>query len=293
MRHDLVYHFLRILATVIACCVEMHVLFSNEFSEDFANAFKDPWMTRLEVGYACGRFIGIKDHYQEVGVFMAHRSSVAWLPFVDVRGYHLGKRSWAANACVGIRVPHSSRIVGVNLYYDFYKRHRDFNRLGVGVESLGRQWDFRLNGYLLVGPRTHHSHLHVFDSFIGSFRATCREVEYAFNGLDAEIGSYIFKKPCFSLYSAAGPYYYDSKFDHFVGGQARLELQWRRYVSLEMRVSYDHVFHTQVQGKVMLSFNLDELFCGRSCRDNSSLIQPVWRNGIIFTKSCCDWTWNW
>jgi hypothetical protein len=59
---------------------------------------------------------------------------------------------------------------------------------------------------------------------------------------DAEIGLPLLSYCDFSLYGAAGPYYYTlSHQENFWGGHGRLELNWKSILSLQIQISYDNV----------------------------------------------------
>lgn len=282
----------------------MYLLILGGFSlgysqETFFTQISNPWAVRLEGGYAVGRFIGLHENYAELGTFLAPAPIAEWQPFVDLRGYRLDNGDWAASGGLGVRWRDACfcRIWGANLFYDYRESCiGNFNRIGFGLESLGECWDCRLNVYIPVNGDTKRSCLCVFDDFIGPFLVTVRKKEFIFKGIDAEIGGHLWRWCNFSLYGAAGPYYYyHTHCDQIFGAQARLELYWLQYLSLEVRGSYDEEDKTNVQGKVMLRIPLDIFFCSGTACDpcRELLIQPVRRFGVIFTKHCCDWTWNW
>jgi hypothetical protein len=257
---------------------------------------------RFEVGYSWGKFIDIRREYAEIGLFlplMLSNENGLW--FGDGRGYRFNDSKWGASGGLGYRTWLQDSIVGANVYYDWLEGEfsRGFQRIGVGLEWLGSCWDIRVNGYIPIGKNSETGHRRVFDDFIGPFVATCRHKEIAIReGFDAEIG---FPLGCwcddFTLYAAAGPYYYRRhlRHDNFWGGYARLELGWNSYLFFQVRTSYDRVNHSETQGQVFLRIPFD-LLCGSCGCDNPCLrllSQPVRRNGIIFTKECCVFTKNW
>jgi hypothetical protein len=258
---------------------------------------------QFEVGYATGKFISIDKDYAEIGAFAPVIIDDRWAPFVDARGYRFHDGKWAASAGLGLRRNLSEccecSALGVNLYYDYRRglARTNFHRVGFGLEWLNSCWDARVNGYFPVWRRTQTASTCVFDQIGGGFFATRRKLDFAYTGFDAEVGAPLFNYCDINLYGAAGPYYfYRTHHHHFWGGYGRLELDWKTYLSLEGRVSYDHVHHTQAQGLVRLSVPLDFFYssCGRcECECDWLLIQPVRRIGILLTDHCCDWKWNW
>ena len=186
----------------------------------------------------------------------------------------------------------------MNVYYD-YRRGDDkhnFHQLGLGAEWLNGCWDLRINSYL-PWNKSQTSAYCVFDDLGDGFFAKRHKFEYAYSGFDAEIGMPLWNCCDFSLYGAAGPYYYGrSHVHHFFGGTARLELDWRSILSLQVRVSYDKVYSTCVQGTIQVSLPLDFFNCDSccdSCGCQCLFCEPVQRNGIILIDDCCNWTWNW
>ncbi len=251
---------------------------------------------RIEDGYTFGQFVGFRRNYGELGIFFAPASRQKWQPFIDLRGFLTDNGKWATNAGIGVRMwnPQNRRVLGGNLYYDYQDACvASFQRIGIGVESLGDTWDFRLNGYILVNGELQKGKLHTFHHLAG-FVETCQVKERAFSGADAEIGAYLFHNSRFFLYGALGPYYYRTSCTEFVGGQARLQFNWMDNISLEGRLSQDKEFHTQVQGRIVVTIPLLTLFTFRFPPQNQTLIyQPVYRTPVITTQQCCHYWQNW
>lgn len=255
--------------------------------------------TRVELGYNIGKYISIDEDYSEIGIFAPlSLSNCCFTPFVDIHGYRFNDGKWAASTGIGIREKISEdSVLGINIYYDCRKEESNFHQIGMGFEWLNECWDFRMNGYLPIAQKTHLSAMCVFDNIGDGFFATSRRIDYAYSGFDAEVGVPLLNYCDFNLYGAAGPYYYlRSHRNHFWGGYGRLELDWRSILSFQIRMSYDKVNSTNVQGIIQLSLPLD-FFCSGSCWQNwgchNLTDQPVRRNGVILTDHCCNWTWNW
>lgn len=266
---------------------------ADQFNPDYSSL-------RLDLAYNFGKYIGIKQNYGEVDLLYFPTKFGQFQPFVDFRGYIPRRTTWGGSLGMGARLLTNRNLNawGANFYYDFLEGHRGaFNRWGAGLEYLGLCWDFRINGYFPIGSMRHHSREHVFNDYIGPFCATCRETEFDYGGFDAEVGYQFGGWNCISLYGAGGVYYYrNCDIDSFFGGMVRASAAWSTYVSLEARASYDHVYKGNVQGRVVLSIPLEELFSCRfwhytACTDLSK--RPVERLGLIFTKEACCWTWNW
>lgn len=256
--------------------------------------------TQIELGYTTGKFISIDKDYAEVGLFVPLSLPNCYSSFLDARGYRFKDGKWAASTGVGIRKNLSEfSALGINTYYDYRRGEskHNFHQIGLGFEWLNNCWDIRINGYLPISQKKQTSEFCVFDQLGDGFFATRRRIEYAYSGFDAEIGLPLLSYSDFNLYGAAGPYYhFRSHQNHFFGGHGRLELNWKSILSFQVRISYDKVYSTNVQGMIQISFPLDSFcsgLCGEDGRCHHLINQKVWRNGIILTDHCCDWTWNW
>jgi hypothetical protein len=183
-----------------------------------------------------------------------HTISTSWVPFLDVRGHIFNNGKPAANAGLGIRYLASSRVWGANAYYDYRKTsHQHYNQVSAGLESLGRVWDFRLNGYLPVGDKTSHYYDTRFSHFSGNSMYLSSKREEAFRGANAEVGAHVKKMKYANIYAAAGPYYFDFKGKNAWGGEVRLAVDLTDYVKLEGNASYDRIFKWIVQGQVSVN----------------------------------------
>lgn len=263
---------------------------SIEFNKILANS-------HLEGGYAFGKFIGIEKDYAQAGLFAPFALSPQWLAFTDLQGYRFQDHTWASSFGVGLRAWNDNqRIVGANFYYDRTWKNKAFHRLGLGFEWITPSWDFRLNGYVPLGSQKHRIGQRRF-RYEGDYNATVQLVEYPFSGgLDAQVGTLLAFWHDFNIYGAIGPYYYPKNhFRSVFGGFTRLEFNWKSFVSMQMRVSFDRVYHTHVQGLVKINIPFEILSNWPSLDDlyNVFFTQPVRREGIIFSKRCCQYKWNW
>lgn len=249
--------------------------------------------TRLEFRYATGEFINIDHDYSEVNLFAPFARFSNWGLFTDLYGYRFNNGKWGSSVGLGIRKQLDLGILGLNVYYDSRAcTKRNFQQVGVGLECFTRYLDFRINGYLPVSRKVISSHHHIFDSIGDGFFAENRRLDYAYDGIDAEIGTSV--KYCdFNIYGGVGPYYYSRKdFCNFCGGFSRLEIWWRSIISIEVRASYDKINRGNIQGIFSINLPLGDLFnIHNSCE--SIFTRPVRRNEIILTDHCCDWKWNW
>lgn len=292
--------------------------FENSYPETYNNSCCDGLLktVRLEAGAAFGDYIGLHENYREAGLFVAPRAICNWQPFLDLRDYRFKNGTWAASAGIGFRRWNDccTRLMGINLYYDYretlhkqdicdciceFKKwnYNSFNRIGVGLEYLGGCVDFRVNGYFPVGTTKHRGRTIFFNNFANGFSASVQPTQFIRYGVDGEVGRELFNFCGSSLYAAVGGYYFDHKdLKEISGPLARLELNWKEYLTLEFRYSYDRVYHSRFQGKFLFRIPLENLFCCKSacdqCWDNF-LLQPVRRFGVPFIDDNCCWKWNW
>lgn len=233
--------------------------------------------------------IGYKEGYSSLDSFLTlpNRKS-CFLPFLDLRGHIFNDGKWAANAGIGLRYlsKHLGEVFGINAFYDYRLTHkRPYNQFSMGLEALGRRWDVRANGYLVVGKK--QTHPFDFEFSLHSFHLTAKR-DYAMSGADGEIGYHFPKVHCLDFYSAAGPYYYTSEKadDHTTGGRYRLLITCCTYLSLEGIVSYDHLFGWIGQGAIAFNFPFGSR---KQVRPNEltlekRLFQPVQHNEIIVVE---------
>lgn len=256
---------------------------------------------RVEVHHIEGKGIGYTKGYTSLEGFFGRRMS-RYLPFIDLRGHVFDDGKFAANAGMGLRYLSSSWVFGGNVYYDYRQTHHThFNEIGLGLETLGKRWEFRVNGYLPVGAKKspgfhkHKSSFCEFKGFEGNLmlvdQITIKKkiVEEAMKGIDAEAEYHLFVKGVYDVYGAAGPYYFvkDSG-GHAVGGKARLGINITEYLRLEAIGSFDNLFHGIAQGLISVNIPFGKkLFRAKNNRQSMNcnlatrFIQPVQRDEII------------
>jgi len=264
----------------------------------YADGIGEGYCYRFDVENAFGREVGIDKNYGTVGFFLAPPKCFAdncWCPqpIFDIRGHYIAGHQWASNLGAGVRGfdPYMGRAWGAALYYDHRKGSiNKYSQVGLSLESLGPDFDFRVNTYFPVavksGTRHHFNHL------VGHHPTSIYQVERAWKGIDAEIGVSVanWYADAFGpvrLYFAAGTYYYCThalkQSDHTWGGRIRAYLALSDYIKLEVSATRDHRFHNTCQGVVTLEIPLDfnfntEMLTGY---DRSILLQPVHRNDMI------------
>ena len=134
--------------------------------------------------------IGYSQGYTTLeGFFAPDPQQWLLMPFLDLRGHVFNNGKMAANAGLGFRGISGCRTYGLNAYYDYRNTKRlHYNQVGVGLETLGTLWDFRINGYLPVGRKMTSPYNVQFGSFSGHYLLLSQKRQFAMKGADAEIG---------------------------------------------------------------------------------------------------------
>ena len=250
-----------------------------------------PHPMRVTMRHIEGNGVGYNQGYSTLEGFFTLPDSAnkSWVPFLDLRGHMFNNGKPAANAGLGLRYV-GSRVWGANAYYDYRKtNHVSYNQVGAGLETLGRLWDFRINGYLPVGTKAKYFDTEM-EGFEGNFLILSRRREFDMKGGNAEVGVHITNNKYAALYAAVGPYYLDFEGTNTWGGEVRLALDVTDYLRFEGNTSYDSIFNYVAQGQ--LSVNIP--FGGRkkvrskqgsSCKNQGLIatraLQRVDRNEII------------
>ena len=171
------------------------------------NSLKRPM--RVTARHIEGNGVGYNQGYTTLeGFFSPVHPWEFWVPFLDLRGHVFNSGKLAANAGMGIRYLTSSRVYGVNAYYDYRNtHHQHYNQVSAGLETLGKMWDFRINGYLPVGTKTSSFYRTKFEEFKGNSIIISRKRELALKAANAEVGFHLDHFKHVPFYFAAGPYY--------------------------------------------------------------------------------------
>ncbi len=304
------------------------LLEGSEFEEtEFEGSELDKGWCRLIAGATFGKFIGLQQGYAEFGFFAGIPVRQNAHIFVDAREFNLSNKDWAGSLGIGYRYACENvcdghyEIYGCNVYYDYRQTHfkqdicclencdrlsasskGNFNRIGVGAEYLSTCFDFRVNGYIPIVKSTHFGRAIHFD-LLGNNFGSYRNSEFLRWGVDGELGKgYSFCNACFNTYLGVGGYYYKHKDLEGLGGvQARFEISWREFITLQFRYSYDPHYSSKYQGQILVTVPLRTLFnclcLTEECCEPSDVCIPwdqrVQRNYVPFVDRGCCWKWNW
>lgn len=248
---------------------------------------------RLTASYTSPEGIGYHSGYGSLAFFAGlpceeHRHTA---PFLDVRGHLFDDGKWAANGGIGLRFK-KKRIYGINAYYDYRETyHQNYQQIGAGLENLGSLWDFRINGYLPVGPTKSHYFRSRFSHFDGHSLLIRKSRDYAMKGGNAEVGLHLDCSKNLAFYLTTGPYYLNGGKRSAWGGEARLAIDlFNRYLRLEGNGSYDSIFNWVGQGRLSLNIPFGKRYHSRRPQKEGApcfgvlsirSLQPVERYEII------------
>lgn len=236
--------------------------------------------------------IGYKHGYTTLeGFFAPDPNSVGTMPFLDLRGHVFNNGKLAANIGAGIRKILNERVYGFNSYYDYRNTKRmHYNQFGIGAETLGKCWDFRINGYFPFGKKVATPYQAEFVGFAGNEALVSQKNQFGMRGFNAEFGLHFGFRANF--YAAAGPYYFAGNVGRKIwGGKIRFAIRFNEYVKVEFSNSYDKMFHNRFQGEITVNipfgagasgkFKEDYSFCALDDLLYSRMVQPVERQEII------------
>lgn len=179
------------------------------------------------------------------------------LPLLDLRGYRFDNGKYAISAGLAVRyIPEEANqicnLLGVNLYYDSAPDTPGYHQqIGAGVEILGKRLDFRANIYAPFGDRD--------DAGICCSRY--RVNGWLSSGFNLEVGYLLYQTKSFFLYSAVGPYYVTACKcqERQRGIMLRVFPQYKDFVGLNLKYSYDPLFNAVFQAELIISMPFYQL----------------------------------
>jgi len=203
-----------------------------------------PWPAQLRLGGFAG--LGGAEPGAEgfANLFVPFWGDSRALAFLDATGRMDDDDAETVSVGVGFRWMHRTDwILGANAYYDhdWTRFGNDFDRMGLGVEVLGRWVEARANGYLAVGDGKERVRRRDFVRSANGATVTYRAYEEALEGLDVEVGVLV---PVVSdrveTRVFAGGYWFDSDVgDNLEGFLGRLEVRPNAVVCISVEVLDD------------------------------------------------------
>lgn len=187
-----------------------------------------------------------------------------------------------------IFMPDYNRILGISLWGDIDDGHSTtFYRVGVSGESLGKYMDYRLNGYFIAGDDSNFISRTTLGMpvFVGNHIAlpTHTFEEFAYGGLDFEMGGPLPVLGRYGINSYIGPYYRHSDgYKDAVGVSLRTQVNVSEDVTVNVRYSNDRIWGAETFATLtwtLPSGPQDGWFKPRRVRDR--LADPVIRDTRI------------
>lgn len=248
-------HRFSFLIFFVFCCLSFSFASDSLPKEEDINLCGDaPRPMRVIARHLEPKGIGYHEGYSTIDAFLTPYEFLnqRLIPFLDLRAHIFNNGKPAMNAGLGVRYI-ASRVWGVNAYYDYRNTKRqNYNQVATGLESLGREWDFRLNGYLPVGKKRSFIFDVEFDGFHHHHLMLSFKREVAMKGLNAETGYHVNACKKYPIYFAFGPYYLNGGGAAW-GGNLRGTIDFHEYVKLEGGTSYDHIFKWIGQAQVSIT----------------------------------------
>lgn len=231
--------------------------------------------------------VGYRNGYTTLDMFVLGMPTEWCLtPFLDVRGHYFNSGNWAANTGIGLRALNENGVYGINLFYDYRNVGRfNVNQVGIGLEKLGEQFDFRINGYLPIGKKISHSFDASFGGFSGHHLLVSQKYHSAMSGANAELGFRLGEAKSIDFYVAAGPYYFQGEATRSTwGAKARVSGLINDFFSLEISDSFDRTFHNKFQAEISFPFgpkSKDQRCTCKMSNPKNRMLQRVERQEII------------
>lgn len=205
---------------------------------------------KLEIRHLEYQGIGFNHGYTSLDLFLANRVPFrgSEVLFLDARGHVFNTGKTAANVGLGWRHLYhkAKRSIGGNIYYDYRQGNRKgYSQCSFGIEYLNPRWLLRTNGYVVIGSHSKQYDLK-FSHFQDHNFYLSRKHEYAFSGVDAELGYHFKQIEDIDFYFGVIPYYFKGKVGSpALGGKLRFVARLTEYCKIELADSYDSTFRNR------------------------------------------------
>lgn len=237
--------------------------------------------SELAIRHRESQGVGYNQGYSSVDYFLSAQGEKDQF-FFDLRGHVFNDAKVAGNLGAGWRhsLWNDSSRVGMQIFYDFRDYSHFFvHQIGGGLEWLFQTVDVRLNGYLPVG-KNENFHNKRFCGFVGNQVIVKQRFSAALPCLEGEIGTPLAKP----FYFAVGSYYLFQESSHSLktgkalGAKARFDVDLGYCCSLGALATYDHIFHTRVQGVFSITIPLGPKKKKPVSRKKPVVVERVSRN---------------
>lgn len=216
--------------------------------------------------------------------------------FIDGRTHIFANGKSAANIGIGNRFFSKDQRTswGLNAFYDYRQSHKSFHQLGVGLEFFENCFDISVNAYLPIHNVREKAGERIFN-FGDRFKGRCTKSKKALWGADFDISTNLrkwFLCGEWDVYAAGGIYFFAKyRCQDLRGIKMRFGFQYSKYISLECRTTYDNIFHSRIQGVILLSYPFGCPYSYPAYRNRET--QRVQRQEIIILGKRSKWEDNW
>ena len=146
----------------------------------------------------------------------------------------------------------------------------NFYQLAAGYESLGKDWDFRLNGYLPLGDRSRTVDSTTVEGaqtgtsgFVGNQLVlsaaggaqSVKRIEDSLGGFDAEVATQLSEWQGGELIGAVGGYLLSGKEDTSLGGKLRLGATLASNFNAGIALQHDGIYDTRLSFSIGATFS--------------------------------------
>ncbi len=234
-----------------------------------AEALKIPARFNIEHSSSSAGLDGLTRLGGFVPLFQESREEVTFLEG-DLQVDNGGHFGW--NLSVGYRGlnDEETRIRGGYLGLDsHFTDESNFYQLAAGYESLGKDWDFRFNGYLPLGDRSRTVDSTLLDvaqtgtsGFVGNqlvlYAAggpqSIKQKEDSLGGFDAEVATQLLAWQGGELRGAVGGYLLSGEEDTSLGGKLRLGATLASNFNAGIALQHDGIYDTQLSFSIGATF---------------------------------------
>jgi len=239
---------------------EDSALFGSQYSGRSGQAFGG----QVRGGFVTGPGIGREDSFAPLE-FMPYFFLEDGMLFGDLRGFRSVEDQYGANVGLGYRqyVRKWDRILGANFFYDYDNTSTQlFRQYGFGLETLGKNWDMRLNTYFPASEDRKELSLEFLPETIrysgnSILYDQLRTFGVQMKGLDHELAVPLQGRILeqHDVRAVAGWYHFQGdNVDSVWGWKGRLEGDVISNVHMGLEVTNDSVFDTNVVLQVAVSY---------------------------------------
>ena len=212
------------------------------------------------------------------------------LPFLDLRGHVENDGGFALTSDLGYRWADwdDFRIYGIHAGFDWRqnKGHIDTQWINLGVETLGYDWDFRLDGYIPVGNRTDVECMCVED-YEGNEAILDYRTFVGMGGIEGEFalnnnrGNWGIVNEMPTTVALRLHWFDGQEGDSATGGQVRLEIEPWRSVFVQGAGGYDTEFGAIATIRIGLRFWESAASDDRPYKLQERFVDPIERQELV------------